>query len=62
MMQSLCSGTIYKAHAHQEAVEEDGGSGQSELRQLKHDADLSDEIDSFTAQLFLPLGRHTVLS
>ena len=42
--------------AHIETVEEDGGRGEGDLRQLEHDADLEDEVDAF-ASVFAFLFR-----
>ena len=39
--------------AHEEAVQENGGGGESDLRQLEHDTDLQYEIDALAAGLAL---------
>lgn len=47
MMQRLVPLPRLQAIAHHVAVEEDGGCAQRGLRQLKHHADLQDEVDAF---------------
>ena len=42
-------GHVDHAVAHEEAVQEDGGRGQGDLRQFEHDAYLQDEVHAFDA-------------
>jgi hypothetical protein len=44
---------LFERSSHKEALEEDGGRGECELREFEHDAALDDEVDAFGAELSL---------
>lgn len=60
MVQRLIALPALKRVAHHIAMKEDGRRAESRLRQLKHHADLENEVHAFATEIAFFFGGHAI--